>query len=328
MNAVGWGLFLAALLAGWSLLDGAVQGGGQLARPVAGRDDARRRTTLASVAPYLLLGEVWLVAAAGVLLAAFGHVEAELWAAGYPLVVALMCAWVVRDAALWLRSRLDAPRWRAGWDVALEVASLALPAAFGGLLGVAWVRFGGTDADAASSGPAFDALTVVVPVLLALLCVVAARVHGGLVVAQRAPGALAAAARRRVRVALVPAAGLATAAALAALGLASFGATTGLVAAGVLLGVAAVALAARFELDRGVVAHPVLAWVGGVTVAAPVIATAAVVGPGVVGAAAPAQVLHDLTPPVLAAVVAVVVVQAFAWRVLLRPLGPRTVVFF
>jgi hypothetical protein len=178
-----------------------------------------------------------------------------------------------------------------------------------------------------SSVPA-TGLTIAIPALLALLCVAAVRVHGGLVVAQRAPAAVADAARRKVRAALVPAAGLATVTALAALGLAALGATTALVAAGALLAVAAAALAARFELDRGAVTHPVLAWVGVAAVAAPVVATAAVVGPGVVDAAAPAQVLQDLTLPVLAAAAAVVVAQAFAWRVLLRPLGPRTVVFF
>jgi cytochrome bd-type quinol oxidase subunit 2 len=329
VNAVGWGAFLAALLTGWALLDGAVQGGAQLARGIAGRDDPRRRTVLAAIGPYLLLGEVWLVAAAGVLLAAFGHVEAELWAAGYPLVVALLIAWVVRDAALWLRSRLSAPRWRAAWDRALEAASLALPAAFGALLGVAWIRFGGAD-DAIAAMPPMTAtvVTVSVPVLLASLSAACARVHGGLVVAQRAPTRLSAAARRRVRAALVPAAALATLTALAALGLATLGATTALAAAGILLAMAAVALAARFELDRAAVTHPVLAWVGGAAVTAPVLATASVVGPGVVGAAAPAQVLNDLTVPVLAAALVVVVAQALAWRVLLRPLGPRTVVFF
>jgi len=330
VNAIGWGLFLTVLLLGWVLIDGVVQGGAQVARPLARRDDPRRRVVLAAVGPWLLLGEVWLVAAAGVLLAAFGHVEAELWAAGYPFVVALLCAWVVRDAALWLRSRLSGRRWRAGWDVALEAASLVLPAAFGALLGVAWLRFGGTDEGLALASPGRDAaLTVLVPALLAALCLTAARVHGALTLASRAPGSLALEARRRVRTALVPLAGLATVAALAALVVAARGATSALVAAAVLLALAGVALAARFELDRGAVEHPVLSGVGYAAVAVPVVATAAVAGPEVVAAAASAQVLHDLTVPVLAAAAVVGVAQAFAWLVLLRrPLGPRTVVFF
>ncbi|GAA1725252.1 hypothetical protein GCM10009809_21280 [Isoptericola hypogeus] len=325
MNALGWGLLLAVLLAGWALLDGAVQGGGQLVRPVAGRDDARRRVVLATVAPFLLLGEVWLVAAAGVLLAAFGHVEATLWRAGYPLVVALLVAWVVRDAGLWLRSRLASPRWRRGWDVAAQAASVALPTAFGALAGVAWVQL---SASGGSGGAATNAvLAIGLPAVLAALGAAAARAHAGTVVARRAPADLAAAARRRVRAALVPGAGLATLAALGALGLAARGTTSALVGAVALIAAAAVALAARFDLDRGQHRGPVVRWAGPALVLAPVVATAAVVGPQALAMAAPTQVLHGLTWPVLGAFAAVLVAQGLSWRVLVRPLGPRTAVF-
>ncbi|CAM3495788.1 cytochrome d ubiquinol oxidase subunit II [Isoptericola cucumis] len=338
MNPLGWGLLLAVLLAGWAVLDGAVQGGVQLVRPVGGRDDARRRVVLASLAPILLLGEVWLVAAAGVLLAAFGHVEATLWRAGYPLVVALIAAWAVRDAALWLRSRLHAPGWRRAWDVAAQAASVALPASFGALAGIAWVQLsavspgvtvGLTDVLAAERGSAGTVvlLTLGLPVLLAALWAVAARVHGGLVVGRRAPEALAAGARRRARTALVPAAGLATVGALGALGVATLGTTSAVVGAVALLAAAALALAARFDLDRGQHRQPAVRWAGPALVLAPVVATAAVVGPQVLAMAAPAGVLHDLTWPVLGAFAAVLVAQTVSWRVLLRPLGPQTAVF-
>ncbi|MGF0118502.1 cytochrome d ubiquinol oxidase subunit II [Promicromonospora sp. Marseille-Q5078] len=327
MTALGWGLLLTVLLAGWAVLDGAVQGGVPLVRALGGRDDARRRVVLATVAPFLLLGEVWLVAAAGVLLAAFGHVEAALWAAAYPLVVALLVAWVVRDAALWLRSRLASRRWRSGWDVAAQVASLALPAAFGAVAGVAWVELSvvGGLADG-GSGPA-QALAVGLPVVTAGLGVAAARVHGALVVAARAPGPVAVDARRRVRRALVPAAALATLAALGALAVAALGTASALVAAALLVATAGVALAARFDLDRGVHRTGAVRGAGPVLAVAPVAATTAVVGPAVLALAAPAGVLQDLTWPVLGAFAAVVVAQAVSWRVLLRPLGPRTAVF-
>jgi|GEM_PF-1490882 len=328
MTAPGWGLLLTVLLAGWAVLDGAVQGGVPLVRALGGRDDARRRVVLATVAPFLLLGEVWLVAAAGVLLAAFGHVEAALWAAAYPLVVALLVAWVVRDAALWLRSRLASPRWRAGWDVAAQAASLALPAAFGAVAGVAWVELSVVGALADDGSGAAQALAVGLPVVTAGLGVAASRVHGGLVVAARAPGPIAqAAARRRVRRALVPAAALATLAALGALAVAALGTASALVAAVLLVATAGVALAARFDLDRGVHRSGAVRWSGPVLVVAPVAATAAVVGPATLALAAPAVVLQGLTWPVLGAFAAVVVAQAVSWRVLVRPLGPRTAVF-
>lgn len=131
-----WGILLAVLLTGWAVLDGAVEGAG--ARNTAVTGDAARRVRLAAVGPLLLPGEVWLVAAAGVLIGAFGHAEAELLAAGYPVAVTLVASWALRDAAIWLRSRRPGRTWRAGWDRVLAVASTLLAAAWGGLLGVAW----------------------------------------------------------------------------------------------------------------------------------------------------------------------------------------------
>lgn len=335
MNALGWGLLLALLLVGWVVLDGAVSGGTQLVRRVGGELDGRRRTVLAVLAPFLLLGEVWLVAAAGVLLFAFGHVEKVLWEAGYPVVVALIAAWVVRDAALWLRSRLASPRWRRAWDVAAQAAGVAFPAAFGALAGVAWVELSAVSPDVTGAGTAglgagdgtAALLALALPVVLAGLVAVAVRVHGGLVVARRAPADLAVAARRRVRAALVPAAALATLAALGALGAAALGTTSALVGAVTLLGAAALALAARFDLDRGLHRTATVDAACVAVVVAPVVATAAVVGPQALALAAPATVLHGLTWPVLGAFAAVLVAQAVSWRVLVRPLGPRTVVF-
>jgi hypothetical protein len=59
----------------------------------------------------------------------------------------------------------------------------------------------------------------------------------------------------------------------------------------------------------------------------PVAATAAVVGPQVVAAAAPSSVLVALTWPVLGAAVLVAVAQGLAWRTLRGPLGRRTAAF-
>lgn len=159
-----WGVLLAVLFTGWAVLDGAVQGAG--ARNLGVRGDAARRVRLAAVAPLLLAGEVWLVAGFGVLIGAFPHAEAELLHAGYPVAIALIASWALRDAAIWLRSRRPGRAWRAGWDGVLAVASTALAAAWGGLLGVAW-----------GSVPAV--------VVLAAWTVVTTRLHGAALVARR-----------------------------------------------------------------------------------------------------------------------------------------------
>ncbi|MBL0888385.1 cytochrome d ubiquinol oxidase subunit II [Myceligenerans indicum] len=159
-----WGVLLFVLLTGWSVLDGAVQGAGATNTRV--RSGAARRARLAAVGPLLLPGEVWLVAGAGVLVGAFPHAEADLLRAGYPVAVALVASWALRDAALWLRSRRPGHAWRTTWDRLLAGASTVLPAAWGALLGAAWG-------------------SVLAAVVLAAWNVAATRLHGAALVARR-----------------------------------------------------------------------------------------------------------------------------------------------
>jgi cytochrome d ubiquinol oxidase subunit II len=331
MTGFGWGLLLAVLAAGWMLVDGAAQGGLQLSGAVTGRGrgrDGRRRTLLAVVGPLLLLGEVWLVAAAGVLVGAFWHVESALWSAGYPLVVALVAAWVLRDAAVWLRSRLAGVRWRAGWDAVGRWAGVALPGAFGGLLGVAWWEFALPPGQAVT-GPGAVAFGAA-PVLLAVLCVLGVRIHGGLLLAARLPLTMAegaAVARRQVGASLGLLTVVAALTALAALGVFGGGGRSAVVAVVLLLLAAVWSLAALFDLDRGAPGAFAVRAAGVVAAVLPVAVTAAVVGPQVVAAAAPSSVLVALTAPVLGAAVLVAVAQGFAWRALRGPLGRRTAAF-
>lgn len=173
MNAAAWAVLLTALVTGWVVLDGAVQGAGatllQERDPDGGdrrREPAERRVVLAAVGPLLLPGEVWLVAAIGVLIGVFPHAEADLLDAGYPVAITLIGSWALRDAGIWLRSRRRGRVWRDVWDVVLVVASIVLAGSWGALLGVAW-------------GSGLAALT------LGILAVVLTRLHGDAVVAWR-----------------------------------------------------------------------------------------------------------------------------------------------
>jgi cytochrome bd-type quinol oxidase subunit 2 len=145
MNAAAWAVLLTVLVAGWVLLDGAVQGAGATLlrqRDHDGsdrrREPAERRVVLGAVGPLLLPGDVWLVAAIGVLVGVFPHAAAELLNAGYPVAITLIGSWVLRDAGIWLRSRRQGQVWRDVWDAVLVVASIVLAGSWGALLGVAW----------------------------------------------------------------------------------------------------------------------------------------------------------------------------------------------
>ncbi|WP_131739524.1 cytochrome d ubiquinol oxidase subunit II [Actinomadura roseirufa] len=127
-------VMLAVFTAGYLVLAGADIGVGMLL-PWLGRDQDERRLVIASFAPFFLGNEVWLVSAAGIVAGAFPGLEHTLIEGLYPLVVMLLAGWVMRDMGLWLRGRVDAPRWRGWCDGAIVAGSWALALAWASVLG-------------------------------------------------------------------------------------------------------------------------------------------------------------------------------------------------
>ncbi|SDR14213.1 cytochrome d ubiquinol oxidase subunit II [Thermostaphylospora chromogena] len=125
-----WYAVLVLLLTGYFATEGFTIGVGMLL-PVLGRDQDGRDRLVASVAPFVLAGEVWLVAVAGALFGAFPTLEGEVLFALYPLVVGLLTAWILRDAGLWFRRRVDGTGWRAFWDGVLCLGSWGLAVVWG-----------------------------------------------------------------------------------------------------------------------------------------------------------------------------------------------------
>lgn len=123
-----WYAALGVLLCGWFAVDGFIVGTG-IVLPWLG--DGRRWARTA-VGPFLLGGEMWLVASAGLAAGAFPSLE-RILRGEYPVVAVLLAAWMVRDAALWLGRRRGAGR---GWDLAWTVASAVFAFCVGELLGI------------------------------------------------------------------------------------------------------------------------------------------------------------------------------------------------
>lgn len=76
-----------------------------------------------------------VVLAAGLLAGLFPALEGELFAELFAVVAALLAGWVVRDSGLWLRSRVEAPRWQAFWDGAITAGSWLVTGAWGWAVG-------------------------------------------------------------------------------------------------------------------------------------------------------------------------------------------------
>ncbi|MEV2269424.1 cytochrome d ubiquinol oxidase subunit II [Nonomuraea africana] len=129
---VVWLLAFAVLLTGYFALEGFDLGVGLL---MAGRSQERRDRMVAAMAPFVLANEVWLVAVAGVLFGAFPVLEGEVIFALYPLVVAMLLGWIVRDAGLWFRRRMDGRAWRGFWDLMISLGSLVLAVGWGMVIG-------------------------------------------------------------------------------------------------------------------------------------------------------------------------------------------------
>ncbi|GAA3457174.1 cytochrome d ubiquinol oxidase subunit II [Dactylosporangium matsuzakiense] len=125
-----WYCILGAVFVAYFVLGGLDQGVAMLLPAMRG-DDARRRA-LNAIGPMFLGNEVWVVGAAGVLIAAFPRLEAELFHGAYPALIAAVLGLVALNAGVQLRSR---GRRRGGFDALIAAAGLTLAGAWGLVFG-------------------------------------------------------------------------------------------------------------------------------------------------------------------------------------------------
>ncbi|MFI6785814.1 cytochrome d ubiquinol oxidase subunit II [Nonomuraea sp. NPDC050383] len=136
-----WFVVFTLLLAGYFALEGFDLGVGLL-MPVIGRTQETRDRMVAAMAPFVLANEVWLVAVAGALFGVYPSLEGEVLFGLYPMVVAMLLSWVVRDAGLWFRRRIGGAGWRRFWDLMIMLGSLGLSFGWGVTLYAVATGFG------------------------------------------------------------------------------------------------------------------------------------------------------------------------------------------
>lgn len=131
-------LWFALIILCWtlfSILEGFDFGVGMLA-PVLGRDSTQRGAALRTIGPVWDGNEVWLVAAIGVMFAAFPDWYAALLSGMYLPFVLILLTLAVRGVALEFRGKQNDESWRRRCDLALAISSVATAALFGAVLGV------------------------------------------------------------------------------------------------------------------------------------------------------------------------------------------------
>jgi cytochrome d ubiquinol oxidase subunit II len=129
-----WFILLAVMLVAYAVLDGFDFGAGILHLFVAKNAD-ERRTILAAIGPLWDGNEVWLIAASGVLVYAFPRAYAAAFSGLYLPLMMVLWLLVLRGLSIELRSKLDHPLWREGWDAVFAVASTVLALVLGVALG-------------------------------------------------------------------------------------------------------------------------------------------------------------------------------------------------
>jgi cytochrome d ubiquinol oxidase subunit II len=130
-----WFCVIAFFWVGYLFLDGFDLGVGMLL-PIIGRGDTGRRVLLNTIGPVWDGNEVWLVVAGGATFAAFPDWYAALFSGAYLPMLMVLVALIGRGVALEYRGKIDALRWRRGWDAVIVVGSQLIALGVGLLMAV------------------------------------------------------------------------------------------------------------------------------------------------------------------------------------------------
>lgn len=183
---VFWFGMLGILLAGYAILDGFDLGVGIL-HPFL-KNDHDRRIALNSIGPLWDGNEVWLVTFGGALFAAFPPVYATVLTAFYvPFIVLLACL-IGRAISIEFRSKRPSKAWRTWWDLSFFASSalavLIMGVAVGNVLQGIPLR------DDGEYGGGLLELVRPFPVIVGLLAVATAAMHGSIYLYLKTEGAL------------------------------------------------------------------------------------------------------------------------------------------
>ena len=129
--ATFWFMLIAVLWTGYFVLEGFDFGVGILL-PLLGRDNTDRRLMINAIGPLWDGNEVWLLTAGGATFAAFPLWYASMFSGFYLALLIILVALIIRGVCFEFRGKVDSPRWRGRWDLAIFLGS-AVPALLWGV---------------------------------------------------------------------------------------------------------------------------------------------------------------------------------------------------
>jgi cytochrome d ubiquinol oxidase subunit II len=129
-----WFLLVAAMLAGYVVLDGFDIGVGVLHLFLA-RTEEERLVLLRTIGPVWDGNEVWLLAGGGTLYFAFPLLYASAFSGFYLPLMMVLWLLILRGIGIELRMHLETPVWRGLFNGAFGISSLLLAVFYGAALG-------------------------------------------------------------------------------------------------------------------------------------------------------------------------------------------------
>jgi cytochrome d ubiquinol oxidase subunit II len=129
-----WFTLVATMIALYVVLDGFDLGAGVIHLFVA-RNEAERRTVLASIGPVWDGNEVWLIAGGGTLYFAFPALYSSSFSGFYLPLMMVLWLLILRGIAIEFRNHLQSLVWQPLWDTVFAAASGLLAIFFGAALG-------------------------------------------------------------------------------------------------------------------------------------------------------------------------------------------------
>lgn len=129
-----WFVLVAVMIAGYVLLDGFDLGAGAI-HLFAARNDAERRTILATIGPVWDGNEVWLLAGGGTLYFAFPSLYAAGFSGFYLALMIVLWLLILRGISIEFRNHIRNSLWGPFWDVIFSGASALLAIFYGAALG-------------------------------------------------------------------------------------------------------------------------------------------------------------------------------------------------
>jgi cytochrome bd ubiquinol oxidase subunit II len=181
-----WFMLLGVLLAGYSILDGFDLGVGIL--HLTARNEKERRLMINSIGPLWDGNEVWLVTFGGAMFAAFPNAYAAIFSGFYVAFMMLLFALIFRAVSIEFRSKRESAGWKHFWDYSFFGASTLATFLFGVAAGNAMVGIP-INAEGIYTGSFFSLLRPY-PILIGLLTVFFAVMHGAIYLYLKTEGEL------------------------------------------------------------------------------------------------------------------------------------------